>query len=222
MGLMYSLVTGTLFQVVLKKFIGGVRPHFLSVCQPVVLGQGLGFGANMYPVAQIFCTGDNNRIIYALQSFPSGHSEVAFAGLGFLAIYLYTHLRIGDPRVIDSLGFSRMLVVLMPILLATYISATLVLAHHHYVNDCLFGAAIGTLTALLGYRMAFRSLLCSETNCEPRVGKRLRQEMERSKREAEQSTQVPGMDGFNGNRHADLEMGSLTNREQMVSDRAHG
>ena len=211
MGLFYSLVTGTFFQVLLKKFIGGIRPHYLAVCRPRLAGPGLGYNGNLYPADQI-CTGDKGRITYAMQSFPSGHSEVAFAGFGYLAIYLYTHLRIGDPRVSNSLGFWRMILVLMPIMLATYISATLVLAHHHYVFDCVFGAAIGSLTALLGYRLAFRSLTCSENNCEPRVGNRLKREMENRKEEARHLPQMLGMDGSR-----DLELGRVASDSTTVS-----
>lgn len=103
-GLSYALTVGTLFQVVLKKFIGGPRPHFIDVCKPISLHYGLGPGANLYTSA--ICRGkDQGRTNYALQTFPSGHSVVAFAGLGFLAIYLYTHLKIGDPRIDSSMGF---------------------------------------------------------------------------------------------------------------------
>lgn len=34
MGLGYALATATLLQCFLKWFIGGLRPHFLSACQP--------------------------------------------------------------------------------------------------------------------------------------------------------------------------------------------
>ncbi|KAK4941975.1 hypothetical protein LTR10_018156 [Elasticomyces elasticus] len=216
MGLFYSLVTGTFFQVLLKKLIGGIRPHYLDVCRPILPEEGLGFGGNLYHAAQI-CTGDPSQILYALQSFPSSHSEVAFAGFGFLAIYLYTHLRVGDPRLSEKLGFWRMLLVLMPIILATYISSTLVLAYHHYVFDCVFGAAIGILTALLGYSLAFRSLISPDTNCEPRIGKRLKQEMEKRKQQVEQWPQTSGMDGSR-----DLEMWGVTSRPKYhLRDERH-
>ena len=95
LGLTYSVVTGTCFQVILKKTIGGFRPHFLAVCRPALPDRtpGAGYGKIMYAVQQI-CTGDSRRVENALESFPSGHAEVAFAGLGYLAIYLFTHLRI--------------------------------------------------------------------------------------------------------------------------------
>ncbi|KIX96320.1 uncharacterized protein Z520_08098 [Fonsecaea multimorphosa CBS 102226] len=175
LGLLYSLVTGTCFQVILKKSIGGLRPHFLSVCNPVVPNGYVGSGYNgmMYRVGDV-CTGSPKDIDNAVQSFPSGHSEIAFAGLGYLSLYLFAHLRIGDASRPRKRGFWRMILVLTPILFATYISSTLVLGYHHHVHDCLFGAAIGCLTATLGYRIAFRSLLDARMNWRPRVGKRLK------------------------------------------------
>ena len=121
---------------------------------------------------------DKGRINNALQSFPSGHSEIAFAGLGYLAIYLFTHLSIGDRGRTSKAGFWRMLLVLIPILLETYIASTLVLGYHHHARDCLFGAAIGIVTAVLGYRIAFRSLTDGRTNWQPRVGRRLKRHMD--------------------------------------------
>ncbi|KIW93582.1 uncharacterized protein Z519_06187 [Cladophialophora bantiana CBS 173.52] len=175
LGLLYSLVTGTCFQVVLKKSIGGLRPHFLSVCRPVVPEGLVGSGYNgiMYRVEDV-CTGNSKDITNALQSFPSGHSEIAFAGLGYLSIYLFAHLHIGDVSEMRKRGFWRMILVLMPILFATYISSTLVLGYHHHAHDCLFGASIGCVTAVLGYRIAFRSLLNARMNWRPRVGRRLK------------------------------------------------
>lgn len=175
LGLLYGLVTGTCFQVIIKKSIGGLRPHFLAVCKPVIptgMG-GEGFNGLMYTVDDV-CTGDNARIDNAMQSFPSGHSEIAFAGMGYLALYLFTHLRIADRTRTSTTGFWRMILVLLPLLFATYIASTLVLGYHHHAHDCFFGAAIGILTALLGYRTAFRSITDSRTNWLPRVGRRLK------------------------------------------------
>ena len=36
LGLLYALITAAVFQVFLKWLIGGLRPHFLAVCQPAV------------------------------------------------------------------------------------------------------------------------------------------------------------------------------------------
>jgi len=147
----------------------------------------------MFSVDQV-CTGDTARIRNALQSFPSGHSEIAFAGLGYLAIYLFTHLGIGDRSNSSRAGFWRVLAVIAPILLATYIACTLVLGYHHHAHDCFFGAAIGMVTAVLGYRVVFRSLVDGGTNWKPRIGRRAKRaaSMERSVDELE--------DGLGGRR----------------------
>ena len=134
LGLQYALATGTLFQLILKKSIGGLRPHFLAVCKPrpISRGSGVGYEGIMYSVKNV-CTGTRKDIEWGIQSFPSGHSEIAFAGLGYLAIYLFTHLHIGDRSRTRKAGFWRMVLVLTPILLATYISSTLVQCYHHHV-----------------------------------------------------------------------------------------
>lgn len=46
MGLSYALATATLFQSFIKWFIGGLRPHFLTVCKPPIPPPSPGLGAN--------------------------------------------------------------------------------------------------------------------------------------------------------------------------------
>lgn len=199
LGLLYSLATGTCFQVILKKSVGGLRPHFLSVCKPVIPAGvvGEGFNGIMYSVDDV-CTGKPHEITNALQSFPSGHSEIAFAGLGYLALYLFTHLGIGDRSRASQAGFWRMIFVIVPILFATYIACTLVLGYHHHAHDCFFGAAVGIMTALMGFRIAFRSITDCRTNWRPRVGRRLKREMDRHAEESESSEMVDVTGVVNG------------------------
>ena len=169
LGLAYSMVTGTCFQVILKKTIGGLRPHFLAVCQPVIPpideGSGVGYENVMWTAEQI-CTGDAKKIKNALESFPSGHSEVAFAGMAYLAIYLFAHLQIRS--ITRKRGsYWRMLFVIAPLLFATYLASTLVLGYHHHGYDVIFGALIGWVMALFGYRMVFRSVCNARWNTVP-------------------------------------------------------
>jgi len=157
LGLAYSMSVGCLFQVVLKKTIGGLRPHFLSVCEPVI-PQGVvgsGFQNLMYTVEQV-CTGNKDDIDNALESFPSGHSQIAWSGLGYLAIYLFTHTRLQSRSRRPS--HWKMLFTMAPVLLATYLTSTLVLGYHHSGYDVIFGSLIGIVTSLLGYRSVFMSV----------------------------------------------------------------
>lgn len=166
LGLAYSLSSGVLFQVTLKKTIGGLRPHFLSVCEPVIPEGlvGVGFQNLMFTAEQV-CTGDPDKVKNGLESFPSGHSQIAWSGLGYLSIYLFTHLRVQSYRRRPS--HWKMLAVLGPLLLATYMSSSLVLGYHHHGYDVIFGAIIGIVTSFLGYRMVFMSILNPKWNHVP-------------------------------------------------------
>lgn len=168
LGLAYSMVTATSFQVILKKTIGGLRPHFLAVCEPVFPPRdgsaGTGYANSMFTAAQL-CTGDAQKIRNALESFPSGHATIAFAGFGYLAIYLFAHLQVRNPRRRPS--YWRMLAVVAPLLFATYLTGTLVLGCHHFGTDALAGAFIGWVMAFLGYRMVYRGVWDPERNTVP-------------------------------------------------------
>lgn len=166
LGLSYSLVTGTFIVVVLKKTIGGLRPHFLSVCQPEIPQEtiGAGFQNVMFTIEQV-CTGtDKAKIGNAIESFPSGHSEISFAGLFYLSIYLFTHLKIQSRY---RAGYWRMMACVLPCLLSTYLASTLVLTYNHHGYDVVFGSLIGIVVALMGYRMVFKSLLDKTLNASP-------------------------------------------------------
>jgi diacylglycerol diphosphate phosphatase / phosphatidate phosphatase len=193
LGLAYSLVTGTAFQVTLKKAIGGYRPHFLAVCEPVIPETGSGSGPSgkgfqsVMHLSTDICTGDANKIQNAMESFPSGHSEIAFAGYLYLAIYLNAHFRVFVLSPANHNGhddastvywphyrrhrprYWKMLSVFAPILLAVYLASTLVLGHHHHWYDVVAGSLIGSAMALWGYKMVFAGVLDALTNCEPLV-----------------------------------------------------
>lgn len=167
LGLAYSMVTGTCFQVILKKTIGGLRPHFLGVCKPVIPDGlvGVGFEGIFYTADQV-CTGNQKDIGNALESFPSGHAEVAFAGFGYLAIYLFAHLRITSLTRRRGSHW-RMLLVVAPLLLATYLASTLVLGYHHHAYDVFFGAFIGWFMAFMGYRTVYMGVFDGRWNTVP-------------------------------------------------------
>lgn len=86
MGLLKSLITAALFQVIIKCLIGGLRPHFLVVCAPRVPDGMVGSGYQMLYFTREVCTGDPKDINDAVESLPSGHATAAFAGFIYLAL----------------------------------------------------------------------------------------------------------------------------------------
>ncbi|KAF2737209.1 acid phosphatase/Vanadium-dependent haloperoxidase [Polyplosphaeria fusca] len=155
MGLGYALSVGTLFQAVLKLLVGGLRPHFLSVCEPSLTGaSGSGF-KDLYFTPSV-CKGNHAKIRNALQTFPSGHAVAAFAGFGFLAIWLNAKFKIFANR---QTRCWHLLLFMAPLLIAAWIGASKRLDRHHHHNDILVGAWIGKLMAVKAYRMRYAAVL---------------------------------------------------------------
>ncbi|EPQ63182.1 Bgt-3952 [Blumeria graminis f. sp. tritici] len=176
MGLMYSLITAAVFQVFLKWLIGGLRPHFLTVCQPNISPNAVGSGYQMIMYDRRICTGNDREINDALESFPSGHSTAAFAGFVFLALYLNSKLKVWSDYHPEMW---KMVAVWAPILGATLISASLTVDEYHNCipksrsagyklmrvgYDCVAGAIVGTLMAFSAYRMVYSSIWHYQTN----------------------------------------------------------
>ena len=121
-------------------------------------------------------------------SFPSGHSSAAFAGFGFLALYLNSKLKIVGRRPDDSRmegepaseekgaqvdGMRRtshwkLILWVLPWLVALLIAASKIRDGWHHPIDVLFGSLVGILFAHMAYRCVFRGLYDGRVNRLPR------------------------------------------------------
>lgn len=122
-------------------------------------------------------------------SFPSGHACAAFAGFGFLALYLNAKFGVlgHKPRVpvkedsepgdrvqvsveeVKGVHHARvshwkLVLFVAPILVAVVIAASKVRDMWHHPIDVVFGGLVGTLFALMAYRMVFESVWDQKTN----------------------------------------------------------
>ncbi|KAH8592337.1 putative lipid phosphate phosphatase 1 [Bisporella sp. PMI_857] len=157
-GLLYSLITAAVFQVFLKWLIGGLRPHFLTVCKPSIpeiTAQETGNGLRQIMYDRKICTGDESEINDSLESFPSGHSTAAFAGFIFLAIYLNAKLKLWSNY---HPAMWKQIAVFAPVLGATLIAGALTIDEFHNWYDCVAGAVIGTFMAFSSYRMVYAAI----------------------------------------------------------------
>lgn len=182
MGLGYALSTATLFQGLIKWTIGGLRPHFLSVCSlPTNPLKTSSEPHSIWHTAEI-CTNENKKAVREAQmSFPSGHSVAAFAGFGFLALYMNAKFGIfasrpspknldveddtemGDDGTSLTAGPSRtshwrLGLFVTPLLLAFVIAGSKVRDGWHHPADVIRGALIGIAFALMAYKMVYGSL----------------------------------------------------------------
>ncbi len=164
-GLLYSLITAAVFQVFIKWLIGGLRPHFLTVCKPdISLASNtpgiVGAGYNAKGFNEIYytreiCTGDGKEINDSLESMPSGHTTAAFAGFIFLYLYLNAKLKVFANY---HPAMWKLVVIYAPVLGACLIGGALTIDEFHNWYDILAGAVIGTVMAFSAYRMTYAAV----------------------------------------------------------------
>ncbi|KAF2828768.1 PAP2-domain-containing protein [Ophiobolus disseminans] len=170
-GLLYSLITAAVFQVFIKWLIGGLRPHFLAVCKPVIpegtnaggpynnnengVNGNVGNGYRQIMFDRSICTGDQKEINDSLESMPSGHTTAAFAGFIFLYFYLNAKLKVFANY---HPAMWKLVAIYAPVLGACLIGGALTIDEYHNWYDVFAGAVIGTLMALSAYRMTYASV----------------------------------------------------------------
>ena len=155
-GLLYSLIGAAVFQVFVKWLIGGLRPHFLDVCDPDPTIVGTGFRAIMFD--RTVCRGNQNDINDSLESMPSGHSTAAWAGFLYLYFYLNAKLKVFSNH---HPSMWKLIALYAPLLGATLITGSLTIDEFHNWYDCLAGAIIGSVFAISAYRMVYASVSTS-------------------------------------------------------------
>ena len=157
MGLLFSLLTSTVFQVSIKWLIGGLRPYFFSVCKLNINATSAGSGQGFYGLMfdRSICTGDEKEINYALQTMPSGHSAIAFAGLLYCSLYLNGKLKIFSNY---RSQYWKFVLFFSPLLAATLVAASLTIDYYHHWSDVLAGSVIGIMFAFGAYRFQYASV----------------------------------------------------------------
>ncbi|KAJ6256474.1 hypothetical protein Dda_8336 [Drechslerella dactyloides] len=159
MGAIHSVITCCLIQIILKTLSGGFRPNFLEICQPQPNGPGAGWDGTWYQWT--ICTGDPDKIEWALESFPSGHVATSFAAAVYLSLYINAKLKVfADHRSNPLIIFF----FLMPLTLATLMGGAISADMSHHSYDIVGGAILGSFVAALVYRNTYASLFDPRTN----------------------------------------------------------
>ncbi|KAK0240274.1 phosphatidic acid phosphatase type 2/haloperoxidase [Armillaria nabsnona] len=151
LGLILGLaLTGSITQFT-KITVGRPRPDIVDRCQPLAGAVDPTFGLSNYTICQ---QQDNGVLRDGFRSFPSGHSSLSFAGLGFLAFYLAGKLHLFDKRGHAGkawLSFS-------PFAAAALVAISRTMDYRHHWHDVLVGSLLGTVLAYFSYRQYYPSL----------------------------------------------------------------
>lgn len=171
-GLALSLMVTVQVTTLVKVIVGRPRPDFLARCDPDPLIRD-----------KLVCQGALKRVREGRKSFPSGHTSSSFAGLGYAGFFLAGQLAVYDGR-----GEAyRLIVVLLPFLLATWVGLTRIVDYRHHWQDVLGGALLGSTIAYLAYRVHFPSIMGPK----PYALLEDLSEEEAQKREGQSPTEIP-------------------------------
>jgi hypothetical protein len=133
----------------IKKFTGYPRPNFYALTQNP--------DATPYDLRE------------AYQSFPSGHSSMSFAGLGFLSMFFYDtfsplstrrraiallHWKHSVRNVKTTNPYTVLLLCATPLLLAAWIATTRIVNYWHHPADVTAGSILGVFVAHACYQTA--------------------------------------------------------------------
>lgn len=98
---------------VIKNAVGRPRPDLISRCKPA-----LGTPKDELVTISVCTETDHHTLHDGWRSFPSGHSSLSFAGLGFLALFFAGQTHVFRPRT----DLSRTLLSIAPLLGAAMIA----------------------------------------------------------------------------------------------------
>ncbi|KAF7777549.1 hypothetical protein Agabi119p4_3621 [Agaricus bisporus var. burnettii] len=151
LGLILSLaLTGSVTQFS-KITVGRPRPDIVDRCQPPVGATDPEFGLSSWQI----CTQPDNGILRdGFRSFPSGHSSMSFAGLGFLSFYLAGKLHLFDKRGHTGKAWLS----LAPFCCAALVAISRTMDYRHHWHDVLVGSLLGTVMAYFSYRQYYPPL----------------------------------------------------------------
>lgn len=131
----------------LKLTVGAKRPDLLARCAPELelppLGTLLDVSVCMNP--------DFSTINDGFKSFPSGHASTSFASAVFQFLLLASVLGIFDNRAVGP----KVFLALLPVFIATFITATRYSDNRHFIMDLVSGAIVGVCSTLFSYQLYF-------------------------------------------------------------------
>lgn len=190
LGIAIAIVLTSTLTDIIKNMVGRPRPDLLARCKPSVDAPVSTL------VSHTICTETNHQLLHdGWRSFPSGHSSFAFAGLGYLSLFLTgqlqifllkptstparsnigegRHVRDNIEKVIHVRGdLGKAIICLIPLLGAIAIAISRCQDYRHDVYDVSVGSILGWTIGYWSYRRYWPRLAsshCDEPYPSPEV-----------------------------------------------------
>ncbi|ODV97996.1 hypothetical protein PACTADRAFT_47823 [Pachysolen tannophilus NRRL Y-2460] len=165
----------------LKNLIAKPRPDFIARCGPNL--KKIDFTAMLINYDYTICTRPYGDYLFrdGFKSSPSGHSSIAFFGMGYLTLWLYGQMKTfsdqsntttnGSTTTNSTASSARKhipmfhrLAPLLPILVALKIAISRTQDYRHHFKDVILGSSIGLVGCIITYHWFFNSL--NDKNCD--------------------------------------------------------
>lgn len=149
LGLLISVILTCFITDTIKNAVGRPRPDLISRCKPAP-----GTPIDQLVTIDVCTETDHHTLQDGWRSFPSGHSSLSFAGLGFLALFFAGQTHVFRPRT----DLSKTLLSIAPLLGAAMIAISRCEDYRHDVYDVTCGSILGMGIAYFSYRRYFPQL----------------------------------------------------------------
>ena len=153
LGLCLSLLTTSFLTDIFKNAIGRPRPDLIARCKP-----DPSTPHNTLVTIAVCTEADGHLLQDGWRSYPSGHSSFAFAGLGWLSLFLASQTHCLRPRA----SHITVLLCLAPLVGAALIAISRLEDYRHDVFDVVSGSVLGALVTAFNWRRYFPSLWASD------------------------------------------------------------
>lgn len=128
-----------------KRWVGRLRPCFLSICNPdfsTITCQTPNGIYNTISTGGSFCRTDAKTVKDARLSWPSGHSSFSFYCMLFLILYLEARLRL------LKLRYFKTLIQMTAAITAFLTAISRISDYKHRYSDVVSGSVLGIIVAL--------------------------------------------------------------------------
>ncbi|WPH02621.1 Hypothetical protein R9X50_00548600 [Acrodontium crateriforme] len=155
LGVSISIILASVLTDIFKDAIGRPRPDLIDRCQPKH------DTSRDTLVSVVVCTETRHHVLHdGWRSFPSGHSSVSFAGLGWVALFIASQTHALRPQA----SLAVVLLSLAPLVGAAMIAISRLEDYRHDVFDVIAGSLLGFSVTYFNWRRYFPNLRAE--NCE--------------------------------------------------------
>lgn len=154
LGLVLTLLTTSFLTDIFKNAIGRPRPDLIARCKPAASTPH-----NTLVTIDVCTEKTNTHLLQdGWRSYPSGHSSFAFAGLGWLSLFLASQTHCLRPRA----SHITVMLCLAPLVGAALIAISRLEDYRHDVFDVVSGSVLGAFVAVINWWRYFPSLWAAD------------------------------------------------------------